>query len=301
MAKNPCYIWDGTLSLQSISDPLVVKSALKANAKKWVFQQEAGGVSGYQHFQIKCSLKDKTRLPKFLEGCHWSPSHDDKFSYVTKEDTRIDGPWTDKDEPDYIPKRFRGEVVLRPWQQKLIQDVKFDPHPDRTIHCVIDTVGNNGKSFLRNYLKFRHNWIVIPSTMDKGKDLLQAAKGMVGPGRREVPGFIIDIPRATSKRHFYNLAQAIEAIKDGTLFDPRYSYEEHVIEPAPVITFSNWEPPLDSLSSDRWRITDLSCPEPPTMGCYLPQQLNQMILGPVLDDDEDIDDVENEGLSGASL
>lgn len=292
MAKNAVFIWDGTLSFDKCSDPQMVKDALKTHAKKWVFQQEAGGTTGYQHFQIKASLKTKTRLPKFLESCHWSPSHDTTFSYVTKEDTRIAGPWSDKDEPAYIPKAFRGDIVLRAWQAKLIQDIKHDARPERTIHAVIDVSGDNGKSFLRNFLKFRHNWVVIPSTCHTAKELLQAALALVGE-RREVPGFIIDIPRGTSKRHFFNLAQAIEAIKDGILVDERYAFREHVIEPAPVITFSNWNPPMESLSSDRWRITNLEDVALPNLGCYLPVDPTQMILGPDLDD---VDDVEIEGL-----
>lgn len=195
-------------------------------------------------------------MPDFLPGTHWSRTHDQGWSYVMKEETRVSGPWTNQDAPAYIPRAFRQPVLLRDWQHRVLERIRLDEHPDRTVHMVVDPVGNHGKSFLANYLKFKKLWIRIPSTMDSADKLMQCALALVGE-RREVAGFIIDIPRACAARHFFTLAQAIESIKDGVLYDWRYAFKEHVIEPAPVLVFSNWKPDLKALSEDRWKITEL--------------------------------------------
>lgn len=256
-AQNQIYRWDATLSMAVMPQIESLKRELKAHCKKWVFQKEQGGVTGYLHWQIRVSLKEKSRMPAFLVGAHWTPTHDKSWSYVMKEETRVEGPWCDSDEPDYIPMKYRGDIELRPWQSVLLDRVRADPNQDRTIHCVVDSVGNNGKSFLRNYLKFRKGWVIIPASCQLPKDIMAAAKALVAQ-RREVPGICIDIPRACSKRHFHSLAQAIESIKDGILIEERYHYSEWVIEPPPVVVFSNWVPPRECFSEDRWRITDLS-------------------------------------------
>lgn len=75
---------------------------------RWVGQMEQGHDSGYQHYQLAImndSVIRFTTLQKLFPGIHIEPragTRQQLFDYVTKEDTRLSGPfyggdWTDMD------------------------------------------------------------------------------------------------------------------------------------------------------------------------------------------------------------
>ncbi len=102
MANNECCTWDFTLP-ETDNPPAAVRAWLKEKCKKWCFQLEEGD-GGYIHYQGRISLKVKSRHGPQRTGAHWSPTtnenRDNNF-YVTKPETRINGPWKDTD--PYIP------------------------------------------------------------------------------------------------------------------------------------------------------------------------------------------------------
>lgn len=69
-----------------------------------VWQREKGE-SGTEHLQVYVTFKDKKRLTtvrNMQKPGHWEPrrgSHAQAKEYVTKDDSRIDGPWECGDEP----------------------------------------------------------------------------------------------------------------------------------------------------------------------------------------------------------
>lgn len=249
---NPIYVFDITLKAEKIS-----KDDLKAwcikHAKKWVFQLEKGE-SGYEHWQIRVSLKEKTRniIPSLpIKEGHASPTStagSKGFTYVMKDETRIEGPFTDRDEPLYIPARFR-DVNLKEWQRICLQEIT--EMSQRKIMLLQEPDGNMGKSFFAQYLKFRHNWIKLPPTLTTANDFMRAVMNLIGE-RRVVPGIVCDIPRSVSKKHLWSIAQALEALKDGECYDERYGYKSWDFEPCPIVVCTNWQPDNEIFSHDRW-------------------------------------------------
>jgi hypothetical protein len=76
--------------------------------------------------------------------------------YVMKLDTRIKGPWTDKDpEPIPIPRQLRHITKLFPFQQEIIDRSKYcwGGIYDRRINVVYCPEGATGKSTLALYCK----------------------------------------------------------------------------------------------------------------------------------------------------
>ena len=114
-------VWDFTIPAEKTNlDSL--KDILKEHCKKFVFQLEEGE-SGYKHYQGRVSLKVKARKgPKLNLTEHWSITsgeNKDNDFYVMKSDTRIGGPWSDKDL--YIPRQSRN-IILKKWQQEIADD-----------------------------------------------------------------------------------------------------------------------------------------------------------------------------------
>ena len=98
------------------------------NCSKWVFQEELGkgttlNPQGYEHFQGRVSLMKKKRAKDAITawnealpqtgggtGLHLTPTTNEMylkkdFNYAMKDETRVDGPWTDEDakiEPKFM-------------------------------------------------------------------------------------------------------------------------------------------------------------------------------------------------------
>lgn len=81
-----------------------VRSMLTTIAPAAVFQQEKGGITGYEHFQCYVQLPSPRRwstMKKMLADSGFDDAHFERqwatgaacYRYCTKEDTRIDGPW----------------------------------------------------------------------------------------------------------------------------------------------------------------------------------------------------------------
>lgn len=263
MSDNAVAVYDLTIPLErnTLKD---VKEFMKDWAKKWVFQlEEADG--GYQHWQARVSLNKKRRLCEIIKatkdelcGHHWSitssPNAKGDFSYVMKKDTRIDGPWTDKDEEDiYIPRQYRGlETQLRPWQQAVWDCA--DQIDDRHINFLYDPRGNNGKSTIVALMCLHKRAIRVPAVNDKDMLVASVCDILMGKRCREPKCMFVDMPRAMDKRHLGSLYAAIEEFKVGCAMDMRYRYREWWFDSPQVWVFGNVEPNLNYMSMDRWKI-----------------------------------------------
>ena len=107
-----------------------IQCILNKNFKKWCVQYEKGEKTGNLHYQGRVSLKVKKRLKqacsmfqKVLPGVHLSitsSANKDNDFYVTKDDTRLRGPWSNVEyEEIYIPRQIREIARLLPWQQQV--------------------------------------------------------------------------------------------------------------------------------------------------------------------------------------
>jgi len=244
--RNQIYVWDFTSPADV--DPDAMRTLLNEIGKQWCFQKEKGNKTGYIHYQGKVSLKRKTRFPKNLapENWSWSASANMGFSYVSKPDTRIEGPWKDT---DFIPIVTTDMANFAPDNmypfQKQIFDSK-DQYEERKIFFVFDPVGCNGKSKITRYLCMNGFARSIPPLNDY-KDIMQYVCSFP-----ESPMYIIDMPRALKKEKMGQFFSGIETLKGGYAYDTRHKGKEMWFNPPVIWIFSNYMPALDLLSLDRW-------------------------------------------------
>lgn len=233
--------------------------------KKWAFQLEKGGETGYVHYQGRVALKVKTEIKKMIElsreanmvDTFWSYTSKNgtrDFAYVTKEEGRVDGPWT-HDLPDgelSIHKEMKT-AELHPWQAKMIEVLK--EKDSRTIHCIWDPIGGNGKSWFKDYLMWKKLARVIPP-LDDMKDIMACA---MAPGEKR-DTFVFDMPRQIRHEEAHNMYTGIECLKDGRAFDTRYQYRELQFERPNILILTNTLPAVNLLSLDRWKLWFI-CPK----------------------------------------
>lgn len=233
---------------------------------QWVFQLEKSD-TGYEHFQARVTLAKKRRVgeiqalvkksyPQLLEvGCYLEPTTNPEylkgsFCYMMKKDTRMDGPWKDTDKKaqvKFLNRKLQSFFAndAYQWQKQLVKMIKGEPD-SRTVVCIIDPVGCNGKSTICDYLEYKDlAKCLVP--MNNMEDLMQAVFN-VGEQR----AYLIDMPKSTPKDKLGGLYAGIEKIKDGFAYDKRYNYRElRMMEPH-VVVFTNKWPDLHLLSVDRW-------------------------------------------------
>lgn len=265
MTTNPVASWDWTLPEgEPPMSPQEVIALLPKVFKKWTFQLEKGD-SGYRHFQGRGSLWKKRRHPELkklmkaigLQQMWFSPTCNNSMTgpafYVMKEDTRLEGPWTDMEVPTYIPRQYAGkEQTLRPWQKEVWESA--DDFQPRTINLVYDAYGNQGKTVIAALMELHGRGLDLPPIND-GERLIQAACDILMAKQCRQPKCVfIDLPRAMDKRHLRGLFTAIEQIKKGKVYDTRYSYKEWWFDAPQIWVFTNIPPNLAYLSRDRWNL-----------------------------------------------
>lgn len=258
MTKS-CCVWDITIKCEGNPHPFILELCRKL-AKKWSFQKEQGEGTGYLHWQLRLSLYKKKTFDALkdllnkedLEGYHLTPSSTNSLKgesfYTVKEDTRVEGPWTDRDEtPRSLKTCTKMETSgLHPWQAKLLDLVK--DYDDRSIHVVIDKQGNSGKSALCKWVWVNRLGQPVPS-MTSAEDLVQFVMCMP-----ESQLYIIDMPRAQKKKSLYGMYSGMENLKNGLLYDKRYKGQFKYINEPNIIVFTNTAPKLRYLSQDRWKL-----------------------------------------------
>lgn len=254
MAKNAVCPWDFTLSQKGVTVE-ELKTKLKDTCKSWCFQLEKGKETDYLHYQGRVSLKVKSRKgPALFPGIHWSPTskaNQDNMFYVTKDDTRVEGPWADTDKEIYIPKQYR-DIKLYPYQQQIIDSRNiFDV---RCIDAIIDFDGNNGKSTVAALGEILYGGIDCPAINDCTKLVQYVYNYCMDNDVRDPKLIFMDLPRAMNKESLYGMYSAIEQLKKGKLVDDRNHGKCWWIDAPRVWVFSNHVPDLSLMSTDRWRL-----------------------------------------------
>lgn len=292
--KNECRGFDVTI-WETMGDKVFthtkIGEVLNEIANKFAFQLEEGEEKKRRHFQIRLNTIKKTRwrqLTKLFVNAldvkgikghiHIRPTttgiHSKRnFNYVLKADTRIAGPWTERDftedEQAYIPKKFRGFTSdkLRPFQKSLFDMANIED--DRIIDIIYDPVGKMGKGFFKKFMYLFEDCHILPS-IDDYKLVTQDAHNAVanrikkhGPksDKRNIKAFILDLPRGMEIGAMRSLSQAIETIKDGFLVDYRNKSNILLIDEPRIFLFTNDIVHLN-YSKDRlktWRIDNKEC------------------------------------------
>lgn len=132
---------------------------------------------------------------------------------------------------------------LRPWQQNIVNILKTEPD-DRTIHWVIDKIGNMGKTALCKYLVYHYNAAYVSGKANDIKYIISEMKD-----KPEI--VLLDYPRSLEGYVSY---QAIEEIKNGIFCSGKYESKTVLMNSPHIVVFSNFEPKQEMLSEDRWNI-----------------------------------------------
>lgn len=272
-SNKQLYCWDFTLFLRvtreeqeeeenehssfKTGDHSLIKKQLREICKGGTFQLEEGEKSKKLHYQGRISLKKKRRKSEivklatttFLKGIHWSPTSNankGNHDYVTKEHTRIEGPWDLNELESYVPRQIRAIKELRPFQRYIIEDAQV--WNTRTINVVLNPEGCVGKSILKGWLRAYKIGRPLPAINDF-KDIMRMVMDMPTSSL-----YLMDMPKAMKKDKLGGMYAAIETIKDGYAWDDRYSFKEKVFDCPNIWIFTNTAPDMDLLSRDRWKI-----------------------------------------------
>lgn len=139
--------------------------------------------------------------------------------------------------------RSYAEATPRPWQKDLMDELKFDPD-DRKVIWYYDEIGNQGKTWLSKFLLAKGDAAYF--TNGKTTDIAHAYNG------ERIA--IFDFSRTLDGKVNYG---AIECVKNGVLFSPKYNSTTKVFKSPWVICMANFKPNFGALSRDRWSFRTL--------------------------------------------
>lgn len=144
---------------------------------------------------------------------------------------------------DNLPKKAVEAHELRPWQQKLYDDLKHAPDK-RTITFIVDFDGNSGKSWFCHYYVSLH---------DNAQVLLPGKKAdMTYVLNPHIRVLFVDAPR--SKQGEYLQYDFLEECKNGFVFSPKYESSVKRLDQIHVVVMMNEQPDETKLSRDRYDI-----------------------------------------------
>lgn len=217
----------------------------QADVKRYIVAIEKGK-NGLEHFQIRLSCSDPEFFEHMKEWCEWAhveKAETDSFDYERKEGRY----WTSEDTTEIRICRF-GKLggPGREWQEQIMKVLRNQNV--RTIDVILDPVGARGKSHFTIALWERGKALVVPRYSCTAEKL----SSFVCSAYRGEEIIIIDIPRASKPTTA--LYESMEEMKDGLVFDPRYSGKTRNIRGAKVLVFTNNPLDLKKLSHDRWNL-----------------------------------------------
>lgn len=292
MSRNGCAVHD--LTIFDEMSPYDLGQIFLRIAKKFAFQLEECPKTGKQHYQCRISLKVKKRINELvtildnekLQKFHISPTSKDcsrEFFYVMKDDSRVDGPWTE-DDITRIPKDVVALRKLYPWQQEMMDMLSV--YDERRIDIIYDPRGNHGKSTFVRFMATVKGAANIPMARDY-RDIMRTAYCLNHKKERKI--FLIDMPRAMNKTKLCEFFAGVETLKSGYVFDDRHVFKEEYIDRPRICIFTNELPELGLLSRDMWHIWSIDSHD---------LSLNSICLDDYLNSDGgsscDFDDLSNE-------
>jgi hypothetical protein len=266
--ESLCAVYEIRYNADTFKNEDELKDVLSKWAKHWTFQLEEGD-GGYKHYQGRISLLKKRRLselksawtenlPNYIcqtvnpefKNCGYSL---DGIFYSLKEDTRINGPWTEQDIVEVKTKQlmlFDGFAELYPWQKK-VKDIvqKFDM---RSIHLIYDKHGHAGKSIFVEHLEYENLVEDVPPY----RLMSEIFEWVCGRPIRKA--YIFDMPRGMKKDKLGEFYSGIEVIKNGVAYDKRNRPKKIRFDRPAVVIFSNELPDFSLMSLDRWQVWEMT-------------------------------------------
>lgn len=239
-------------------DFISVHKYLQEWCKKYVFQEEVGD-KGYAHWQCRVSLIKPRRFNelkgKFCVGAHFAPTSNacTTFQYCMKADSRVAGPWDDRDyeEPPPLTRQLRNflNFTRRPWQTQC--ELMCHETDDRSIKLIYDTVGDSGKSIFAEYLEYNNLAYEIPPYRSM-EDILAVAMS-----QKPKKCYLIDMPRGMKKEKLSEFYSGLESLKNGVAYDKRYSFRKVRFDRPQIIVYTNHLPVWSLMSAGRWEVWEM--------------------------------------------
>ena len=194
----------------------------------------------------------KETPPNYLEPTVLTETTKGEAFYMTKDDTRIDGPWRDDDEVKVMTRQLKEFIDedLYEWQTRIIDMCKqFDK---RKIDLLYDPYGNIGKSMLCEYCEYHDLAEEIPPfrLMD---DIFQWVYAFP-----DKPAYIVDLPRGIKKDKLGDFYAGLEIIKNGVAYDKRYGAKKIRFNRPRIFVFTNILPQFKLMSLDRWQCWEIN-------------------------------------------
>ena len=201
---------------------------------------------------------------KKFEGSSWlfSPEYDGMTRVQATEHAagdNEDGGVDSDPEPDWSAYEKSDDLKKIPWRmlylwQRAIVNLFLEPEDaitGREIYWVWEPLGNVGKSVLATYLVDRCGAIEVGGASRDASHAMAEYVASRGSGPRMV---IFDLARSESGEIDYT---AIEHIKNGKIFSPKYKSGMVRFNRPHCLVFANQPPDESQLSSDRWKILQL--------------------------------------------
>lgn len=225
--------------------PSIKKTLESLDIGRWVYCVETG-TTGYLHvhLKIKCSENiDWEKLHTVFPTAHIETSNESD-GYLRKKGYTF---YESSEDTDEVREVRSG--TLYPWQAALVGRVLSQSV--RQVTVLFDPDGGIGKSWLSAYLFEKGQALCVPPTLDTVKEMIQYICSLY----KNEDIIILDIPR--SVKWSVKLSTAIETIKDGLLYDSRYTGKVKHIRGIKVLVFTNHDPPRKMLSEDRWDVVEV--------------------------------------------
>lgn len=256
---SPYLWWTFTLNNWTQKEYDELKSAFSAkNIDLWIIGKEIGEngtphLQGYFEFKIRAR---PTSLNLSHNRCH--------FERRAKKATRLDNYlYCSKDGnfEDNFPRNWKLEnnvaehrglikyEQLYWWQKWLVYEYlkSRTEYEDRLIYWIWSEKGNMGKTSFCRYMKrtYKAGYLCNAKSAD-------VALYVFKKGGKDC--YCFNYLRSSNGRINYG---AIEALKDGLMFSPKYESDDIDIESPFIICMSNEPPEVERLSEDRWVIINI--------------------------------------------
>lgn len=203
------------------------------------------GEGGYAHYQCRMVMKAPKELATVRNqfagadgNGHWTKTSVRDFEYV-KKGGKFYCSW------EGALRKF-AMLELNEWQAQCQEF--WNNQSEREIYVVVDEDGNKGKSWFSKYMEATHQADVCPVTDGDASNYIEYCLN------HPAKGYIFDVPRADTIKTKKAMWRAIEQIKNGLLYDRRYTSRKMWIEPPKILVFANEGPEWSVLSEDRWRV-----------------------------------------------
>ncbi len=255
----PAKKWCFTLNNWTLEDVENLKSANSAIVQKIHFTDEVGEETGTPHLQGWIEFTTRKRPIKVLgkilghERTSFQKmrgSIQDNIAYCNKDLSTSTISYS-RGLPTPIVLMERAD--MRANQLEIADRYIEDENPKfgRKIHWYWEREGGWGKSILTKYMVDQMGALVLSGM---NKDCLHGVASIINQ-KGECPRIIIfDIPKINRGHLSY---QALESIKNGCFFSPKYEGIMVRFNSPHIIVFSNEHPDIESLSEDRWVIEEL--------------------------------------------